>query len=138
VIGHAPLPWEGASARRYADLVKPGDWLVAVAGLALVAGLFLTLWSSEAGTRLIIRSGGKVVVESDLSKNRQFEIEGPLGTTRVTVENRRVRIARDPSPRQYCVKQGWLSHAGESALCLPNQVSVELAGAAKAYDSLSY
>lgn len=118
--------------------LKPGDWIIVLAGMALVASLLLTLWGHAAGTTLIIRSGGKVVTEADLSLNRDFAIEGPLGTTVVSVENRRVRIAKDPSPRQYCVKQGWLSHAGEAALCLPNQVSVELAGAIKRYDSLSY
>lgn len=118
--------------------IKPGDWLVALAGMILVASLFLTLWNSGPGTKLIIRSAGKVVAESDLNSNRSFEIRGPLGMTLITVENRRVRVARDPSPRQYCVRQGWLSHAGEAALCLPNQVSVELSGAAKIYDSLSY
>lgn len=118
--------------------IKPGDWLVALAGMILVVSLFLTLWNSGPGTKLIIRSAGKVVAESDLNSNRSFEIQGPLGMTLITVENRRVRVARDPSPRQYCVRQGWLSHAGEAALCLPNQVSVELAGAAKIYDSLSY
>lgn len=118
--------------------IKPGDWLVALAGMMLVASLFLTLWNSGSGTKLIIRSAGKVVAESDLNSNRSFEIQGPLGMTLITVENRRVRVARDPSPRQLCVRQGWLSHAGEAALCLPNQVSVELAGTAKIYDSLSY
>ncbi|BCB28461.1 hypothetical protein SKTS_33470 [Sulfurimicrobium lacus] len=118
--------------------LKPGDWIIALAGISLVAGLFSTLWGTAAGTTLIIRSGGKVVAQADLARNHDFEIAGPLGITVVSVENRRVRVARDPSPRQYCVKQGWLSHAGEAALCLPNQVSVELAGAIKRYDSLSY
>lgn len=118
--------------------IKPGDWIIVLAGMVLVAGLFFTLWGQNAGTILIIRSGGKVVAQSSLARDRDFEIKGSLGTTVVRVENRRVRITRDPSPRQYCVKQGWLSHAGEAALCLPNQVSVELAGAIKRYDSLSY
>lgn len=117
---------------------KAGDWLTVLAGMLLVSYLFLALWGGSKGTSLIIRSGGKIVAEADLTRNRNFEISGPLGTTLVTVENHRVRVARDPSPRQYCVKQGWLSRAGEAALCLPNQVSVELTGAARAYDSLSY
>lgn len=118
--------------------IKPGDWVVALAGMLLVASLFVSLWTHAPGTTLIIRSGGKVVAETGLERNRSFEIKGPLGTTVVSVENRRVRVAKDPGPRQYCVKQGWLSHSGEAALCLPNQVSVELAGALKHYDSLSY
>jgi len=117
---------------------KPGDWLVTLAGMLLVGSLFAQLWGRSEGTSVVIRSGGKVVAEASLARNRNFEIQGPLGTTLVTVENRRVRIAKDPSPRQYCVQQGWLSHAGEAALCLPNQVAVELAGAVKPYDSLSY
>ncbi|PWB55266.1 MAG: hypothetical protein C3F18_06085 [Nitrosomonadales bacterium] len=117
---------------------KAGDWLTVLAGMLLAGYLFMTLWGGSKGASLIIRSGGKIVAEADLTRNRNFEISGPLGTTLVTVENHRVRVARDPSPRQHCVKQGWLSRAGEAALCLPNQVSVELTGVARAYDSLSY
>jgi hypothetical protein len=36
------------------------------------------------------------------------------------------------------VRQGWLKQAGEIAICLPNQVSLELTGSGKTYDSLSY
>jgi len=36
------------------------------------------------------------------------------------------------------VRQGWLEQAGEVAVCLPNEVSVELAGSRKKYDSLNY
>jgi hypothetical protein len=36
------------------------------------------------------------------------------------------------------VRQGWLTQAGEVAICLPNQVSLELIGSTKRYDSLSY
>lgn len=118
--------------------LKPGDWLVIVAGMISVASLFSLLWSGGSGTAIIIRSGGKVVTEASLNRNREFEIQGPLGTTLIQVKDRQVRIARDPSPRQYCVQQGWLSHAGEAALCLPNQVAVELLGAVKHYDSLAY
>lgn len=118
--------------------LKSGDWLVILAAMVLVVYLFLALWSSSKGTSLIIRSGGKIVAETDLSQNRDFEIHGPLGDTLIRIENHRVHVARDPSPRQYCVKQGWLSRAGETALCLPNQVSVELKGESRPYDSLSY
>ena len=32
----------------------------------------------------------------------------------------------------------WLKQAGEIAVCLPNQVSLELSGGSKPYDSLNY
>lgn len=118
--------------------IKPGDWLTLVIGSAGVAFLILTLWSGEQADKAVIRSGGKVFKEVSLSRNQQIEVPGPLGISLIAIQDRRVRIASDPSPRQYCVRQGWLQQAGEIALCLPNQVSVELVGSKKRYDSLNY
>lgn len=118
--------------------LKPGDWLTLLLGSFLVVLLALKLWSGDLADRAIIRSGGKIFLEVPLSRDQQIEVPGPLGTSIVSIRNRQARIASDPSPRQYCVRQGWLQHAGEIALCLPNQVSVELAGSRKQYDSLNY
>ena len=65
-------------------------------------------------------------------------LTGPLGTTLIAVEPGRARVVSDPSPRQYCVKQGWLMRPGEIAICAPNRVSVQVAGRTKVYDSISY
>ncbi len=118
--------------------LKPGDWLTLLLGGSFVAVLTLKLWSGDPAEKAIIRSGGKIFKEVPLSRDQQIEVPGPLGTTIISIHNRKARIASDPSPRQYCVRQGWLQQAGEIALCLPNQVSVELAGSRKKYDSLNY
>lgn len=120
-------------------LVKSGDWLVFTAGLLIVIWLTTQFWH-RGGTadRLVIRSGGKVFAEVTLSGHQIVTVPGPLGETLVEVDRQRARVAKDPSPRQYCVQQGWISRAGEAAICLPNQVSIELAGAEKPYDSLNY
>lgn len=119
-------------------LIKPGDWLVLLGGMVATVWLFATLWQGNAADKAVVRSGGKVVAELSLAENHTFTAQGPLGASRIEIHNRRARIAADPSPRQYCVKQGWLAKTGEAALCLPNQISLELTGAKKLYDSLSY
>ncbi len=118
--------------------LKVGDWLTLLLGGACVVLLALTLWSGDLADRAIIRSGGKIFREVPLSRDQQVEVPGPLGTSIITIEKHRARISSDPSPRQYCVRQGWLQQAGEIAICLPNEVSVELAGSRKKYDSLNY
>jgi hypothetical protein len=118
--------------------IKLGDWLTLLIGSVCVVLLVMKLWSGDLADKAVIRSGGKVFREVTLSKNQQIEVPGPLGISVIAIKDRRVRIASDPSPRQYCVRQGWLQQAGEVALCLPNQVSVELTGSHKRYDSLSY
>ena len=118
--------------------LKPGDWLTLLGGTLLSAWLAATLWQGGSADQVIIRSGGNIFREVSLSRNQIIEVPGPLGTSRIAVHNHQVRVASDPSPRQYCVHQGWLKQAGEIAICLPNQVSVELGGGSKAYDSLNY
>lgn len=117
---------------------KPGDWLTLLAGAACTVFLAATLWQGGTADKAVIRSGGKVFREAPLSVDQLIEVPGPLGVSRVAIRDRRARIASDPSPRQYCVHQGWLKQAGEIAVCLPNQVSVELRGKKRDYDSLNY
>ena len=118
--------------------LKPGDWLVLLAGCVFTAWLTHSVWHGGAADTAIIRSGGKIFREVPLSRDALIEVPGPLGISQVAIQHAQARIASDPSPRQYCVHQGWLKQAGEIAICLPNQVSVELSGRNKRYDSLNY
>lgn len=119
-------------------LMQPGDWLVLLAGAVVVSWLMASFWFGVPGQRLIIKRGGQLFLETALTQARIIDVSGPLGTTRVQIAAQRARVLSDPGPRQLCVHQGWLSRAGEAAICLPNQVSVEIAGRVKAYDSLNY
>ncbi|MBI5659534.1 MAG: NusG domain II-containing protein [Nitrosomonadales bacterium] len=118
--------------------LKAGDCLILAAGCLLTVFLAATLWRGGAADKAIIRSGGKVFREVPLSRDQTISVPGPLGVSQVAIHKLRARIVSDPSPRQYCVRQGWLKQAGEIAVCLPNQVSVELSGGRKKYDSLNY
>lgn len=118
--------------------VKAGDVLVLVIGLMLTAALAAHVWKPGAAERAVVRSGGQVIAELELHGDHVLSVPGPLGVTRVRVAEGRVRVESDPSPLQLCVKRGWLAHPGDVAVCLPNQVSVELEGATKRYDTLAY
>ena len=119
-------------------LIKPGDLLVlAFAGL-ITAGLFFNAWTKPTGSSVVVRAQGKVMVRAALGQNADYSVPGALGISRIEVRQGRAWVAADPGPRQICVKQGWVSHAGEAALCLANQVSLEIGGADKAFDSIAY
>lgn len=113
---------------------RAGDLLILAVGLALIIGLWVRQSGSLEG-RVQVRAQGKPFMEASLRLNREIRVPGPLGFTQVQIRDGRVRVAADPSPRQLCVRQGWIPPGG-MAVCLPNQVSVE--NAATAYDSLNY
>ena len=118
--------------------IRPGDWAVVAAAALAVAASFPLAWSGGAAERAVVRSAGRVVAELPLSRDRTLAVPGPLGESVVAVRGGRARIESDPSPRQYCVRQGWLARAGDFAVCLPNQVSLELQGREPRHDSVSY
>lgn len=119
-------------------LVRVGDAAVLLAGAGLVIGLTLFAWGGDRGDAAVIRAAGKVIETAPLTRAQRYSVHGPLGITHIEIEPGRARIAQDPSPRQLCVKQGWLSRSGQAALCLPNQVSLEIRGRTSAYDTLGY
>ena len=118
--------------------LRAGDLGVLLAGAGLVAALTVFAWSGDRGDTAVIRAAGQVIQTAALTHAQRFSVTGPLGATQIEIEPGRARIARDPSPRQLCVKQGWLTQSGQAALCLPNQVSLEIRGRAPAYDTLGY
>ena len=120
------------------ESLRAGDVGVLLAGGGLVVTLTVWAWGGDRGDTVVIRAAGKVVETTSLARTRTVAVNGPLGTTHIEIEPGRARIARDPSPRQLCVKQGWLTQSGQAALCLPNQVSLEIRGRTTAYDTLGY
>ncbi len=124
--------------RAWLGLARPGDWLVAGLGAVAVALSFPLLWRGGPAERAVIRLDGRIVAEYPLDAARRIEVAGPLGTTVVELRPGRARVASDPGPRQYCVKQGWLTRANAVAICAPNHVSLALVGRRPAYDTLNY
>jgi len=119
-------------------ILRAGDIGVLLGGSGLVVALALHAWNGDPGNTVVIRAAGQIVQTTALTHPQRFAIDGPLGITRIEIEPGRARVAADPSPRQLCVKQGWLTRSGEAALCLPNQVSLEIRGRSPSHDSLVY
>ena len=115
-----------------------GDWLVIIGGILAVFFMFQQFWNSEQASKLKIRQGDKIIGTYDLNQSRELHIKGPLGESIVAISNGQARFKQSPCPSQYCVHQGWLNHAGQVAICIPNQISLQLVGAKKSYDSLNY
>jgi len=121
-----------------AALLRPGDFVTLGLAATVCVLSMLMLWRGGAPDKVVIRAGGQIFAEAGLSRSQVFEVPGPLGVTRIEIEPGRARVASDPGPRQYCVRQGWLTRSGAAAICAPNEVSLMLGGGASDYDSLNY
>jgi hypothetical protein len=98
-----------------------GDYFVILLSILVVIFMFKQFWSSIPA-----------------NQTRNLTIKGAIGTSHISILQGKVRFTQSPCPNQYCVHQGWLSRAGQVAICLPNQISLQLLGNKAPYDSLNY
>ena len=115
-----------------------GDWLVILVCLALVLLTFQQFWARQPASQIKIRQANEIVGIFDLNQNRELHIKGAIGESHISIQNGQVRFKQSPCINQYCVHQGWLNRTGQVAICLPNQISLQLIGAKSTYDSLNY
>lgn len=118
--------------------LRLGDKLLILLSVIGIIYLFNTLWTNEQAAKVQIRQGDKVIGAYSLNQAREVQVKGPIGLNTISISNGRARFSKSPCHNQYCIHQGWLNRAGQAAICLPNQISLELIGETKPYDSLNY
>lgn len=122
-------------------LLRPGDLLVIMAGIALTAATAAAQWGRPAPSVAQVRLDGRIVAELPLNGTHRISISGALGRsgdTVIEVQPGRARVAADPGPRQYCVQQGWLSRSGSVAVCAPSHITLQLAGPDGGTDTVAF
>jgi hypothetical protein len=115
-----------------------GDCLIIFASFVAVIFMFQQFWSFEQASKLKIRQGNQMIGTYDLNQARELIIHGTLGDSLISINQGKVRFKQSPCNNKYCVHQGWLSRAGQVAICIPNQISLQLIGTKSSYDSLNY
>ncbi|EPA8843433.1 NusG domain II-containing protein [Listeria monocytogenes] len=121
--------------RQYMKMVRPFDFVIII---LLILGSFLPLIlfsvaeAKHVGDDVVavISQDGKVIREIPLTGhkgNEQFTIKGKgVQYNLMEVDGERIRIKEDNSPDQVGVKMGWKSKAGDTIVCLPHKVFVEI------------
>jgi len=73
----------------------------------------------------------------DIHEDRVINVEGPLGTTRVIIEDGEVWVEDSPCREKICIKMGRKKRVGEQIVCVPNRVIVEITGENETVDAIT-
>jgi len=115
--------------------MKPriGDLFIVLGVIALAVGIWLYPWlSEEKGSVVIISQDGAVVSEVSLEKTEEIRLRGCT----VRVENGEAFVSESTCPDLVCQKSGGISESGETVICVPNRVKLEIAGA-REFDAIA-
>ncbi len=111
----------------------PGDIVLVLAVMALSIFLIAQgVAGAGAGSRLEVRvnaAGGEILTLPLDADSGELTVRGWGGESRLEVRGGRARMLDSACPDKLCVKVGWISSPGESVVCLPNRVVIEIVSA---------
>ena len=113
--------------------------LVILLAVGALLFFFFRINRAEGGTA-VVRVSGETYGSYDLHTDQEIEIQGTNGGTNLLqIRDGKASVIQASCPDLLCVHQGTVSRQGESIICLPNEVVVEISEAMEetAYDVLS-
>ena len=119
-------------------MIKKSDIVLAVA--LIVIGLALSYFLSfgqDAGSKLLITCDGEKFGSYHLYEDREVVIERDNHINKVTIKDGIVSMSFSNCHGQDCIHQGEISKTGETIICLPNKVVLEITGKKAEYDSIA-
>ncbi len=101
--------------------------LLALAAAGAVIALLVWL-HREPGAQVRVLVDNEETAVFSLSEDTEYEIRSPYGVNRLEISGGRARLTDADCPDRLCVKQGAVRYAGDSIICLPHRVVVEITG----------
>jgi hypothetical protein len=122
------------------NFMTGGDWLVVLVLLMLSLTGIVSIAAMPEGSRVLVTCGDDLCFTAPLDQPRTLAIDGPLGQTKIVIDEKGVRIIESPCPRKRCVSMGVAKHTADLLACVPNRILVHIDGSSDkevSYDLLS-
>ncbi|MBQ8266904.1 MAG: NusG domain II-containing protein [Clostridia bacterium] len=103
--------------------MKKGDIvIIGAVAAAFVLSVALLLSFSKQGSHVVIKQDNKIIYNKSININETID----TGKNTVIIKDGVVYISDATCKNQVCVNTGKISQKGESIVCLPNRVIVEI------------
>lgn len=109
-------------------VMKPGDWVLIIGAVALSVVTAVLVWLPgrvSAGVANIYLDS-QLVMSLPLSEDGTYTVHADGGENVVEVKAGRARMLSADCADEYCVRQGYIEFSGETVICLPHRVVIEL------------
>ncbi len=99
-----------------------GDWIIIAAAIAIAVGSLLWIFLSVPGSTVTIRQNNEIVYCGALTVNAEI----PLEHNTAVVCDGKVYMKDADCANQICVHHPAIQKSGETIVCLPNRVVIEV------------
>ncbi len=108
--------------------VKKKDIMLILMVLIIAAVFYLcnSKKAEQGGDIVIVEVDGVEYGRYDLNQDKQINIEGDNGFNLLVVEGGKVYMEQADCPDKHCVDKGKIYQNGETIICLPHRVVVQV------------
>ncbi|MGN0612521.1 MAG: NusG domain II-containing protein [Porcipelethomonas sp.] len=101
--------------------------IISLIAAAAVISLLLYRCFQKAGTAAVITVGSEIIEQIDLSaaEDSVFTSVGAEGFE-FEIKDSRIRVKSAGCPDKICVNTGFISHAGETIVCMPGKLIISI------------
>ena len=116
-------------------MIKKADIILAAALIVIGLALSFILSSDKSsGDELVIEADGEKFGSYSLLENKEIVIKNNSHINKVTINDGTVSMSFSDCKGQDCVNHNPISDSGESIICLPNKIVLEITGDEDKYD----
>ncbi len=108
--------------------IKKGDLVIALLAVVLIVAIGWNTWRAGSGTPALHIQVDERTWIYMLDKDQTIEIQGPIGLTRIIIEDEHVHVSDSPCTEKICIAAGEISESGDWIVCLPNRVFLSIEG----------
>ncbi len=115
--------------------MKKGDWAIIISGVALAAILYFSYYqlidlARASAHHVVIKSEGTVVktFPLDAKTDETYQFKNAYGTNLIVIKGGLVDVSAADCKNKICVNSESISKVGQSIICLPHRLSVEIVG----------
>ena len=108
--------------------LEKGDKVVIL--IVVIVAAALAIWfackQEQTADCVQIELAGELYGSYSLSQNLEILVESEFGKNKIVIENGQVSMQEADCPDRYCVAHHAISKAGETIVCLPHKLVVEI------------
>ena len=119
-------------------MIRKADIILAI--ILIILGLFISYISvsdNREGTSVTVTIDGKPYASYPLAEDKVIEISEKNHINKITIKNGTVSMTFSDCTNQDCVLHSPIHRTGETIVCLPHKLVVEITGDDYEFDAIS-
>ena len=112
--------------------------ILIIIGAAIVGTVMWFMRNSQTAERVVVKVDGTTVYSESLDKDAEYKAEGyDGGYNTIVIKDKKVSVREADCPDKVCMNSGEIEKSGDTIVCMPHRVVVEIEGGEASVDSVA-